>query len=97
LTRPARSPAAALATGSAPDAILEAIDSPYGNNCSIVALPGKDADDFDPFLNALLKKLQSREISGSVSLLEGAQFSSFRIGAEVDHAGVLPWWIHLDL
>ena len=86
-----------LGTGSRPDAIIEAIKSPYGNNCSIVAIHLKDADAFDPFLTALLKKQQSKEISGSVSVLEGAEFHSFRIGAEVYHVGVLPWWIHLDL
>jgi cellulose synthase (UDP-forming) len=86
-----------LATGGTPDAIIEAIKSPYGDNRSIVAIHLKDADAFDPFLNALLKKQKSSEISGSVSVFEGAQFRSFRIGSEVYHVGVLPWWIHVDL
>jgi hypothetical protein len=76
---------------------IEAIKSPYGNNERIVAIPLKDADAFDPFLTALLNKQQFREISGSVSVLEGAQLGSFGIGAAVYLVGVLPWRIHLDL
>jgi cellulose synthase (UDP-forming) len=40
---------------------------------------------------------QSSDISGSVSVLHGAQFQSFRIGSEVYHVGVLPWWTRLTL
>jgi cellulose synthase (UDP-forming) len=86
-----------LTAGGTPDAIIEAIKSPYGNNRSIVTIHLKDADAFEPFLATFLKKQQSSEISGSVSVLHGAQFRSFRIGSEVYHVGVLPWWIHLDL
>jgi cellulose synthase (UDP-forming) len=86
-----------LPTGGTPEAIIEAIKSPYGDNRSIVAIHLKDADAFGPFLNALLQKQNSSEISGNVSLFEGARFRSFRIGSEVYHVGVLPWWIHVDL
>jgi cellulose synthase (UDP-forming) len=85
-----------LATGSTPDAIVEAIKSSSGNDCSIVAIHLKDADAFDPFIAASLKKQQSREIHGSGSVVEGAQFGFFRIGAEVYQVLVLPGWIHLD-
>jgi cellulose synthase (UDP-forming) len=40
---------------------------------------------------------QASDISGSVSVLHGVQFQSFRIGAEVYHVGVLPWWTRLTL
>jgi cellulose synthase (UDP-forming) len=30
-------------------------------------------------------------------VLHGAQFQSFRIGANVYHVGVLPWWTRLTL
>jgi len=86
-----------LTAGGTPDAILEAIQSPYRGNRSIVAIHLKDTGAFDPFLVAFLKQQQSSQISGSVSVLHGAQFRSFRIGSEVYHVGVMPWWIHLDL
>ena len=40
---------------------------------------------------------QSSDICGSVSVLHGNQFQSFRIGSEVYHVGVLPWWTRLTL
>ncbi len=46
---------------------------------------------------AFMKVQQSSEISGSVSVLHGAGFQSFRIGAEVYHVGVLPWWTRVNL
>jgi cellulose synthase (UDP-forming) len=46
---------------------------------------------------AFIKVQQSSEISGSVSVLHGAEFQSFRIGANVYHVGVLPWWTRLTL
>ena len=86
-----------LAAVGVPDALIEAIKSPYGGSHSIVAIHLKDAAAFDPFLAAFLKEQQSSKISGSVSVLHDAQFRSFRIGSEVYHVGVLPWWIDLDL
>ena len=44
-----------------------------------------------------LKVQQSSDIAGSVSVLHGTQFQSFRIGSEVYHVGVLPWWSRLTL
>ena len=44
-----------------------------------------------------MKVQQSSDVSGSVSVLHGTQFQSFRIGAEVYHVGVLPWWTRLTL
>jgi cellulose synthase (UDP-forming) len=46
---------------------------------------------------AFMAVQQSSEISGSVSVLHGAQFQSFRIGSAVYHVGVLPWWTRLTL
>lgn len=48
-------------------------------------------------MSTFLKVQQSSDISGSVSVLHGSQFQSFRIGAEVYHVGILPWWVQLRL
>jgi cellulose synthase (UDP-forming) len=44
-----------------------------------------------------IKVQQASDVSGSVSVLHGTQFQSFRIGSEVYHVGVLPWWTRLTL
>ena len=48
-------------------------------------------------MDTFIKVQQSSDISGSVSVLHGTQFQSFRIGSEVYHVGVLPWWTRLTL
>ena len=88
-----------LTAGGTPEVIIEGIESPYapGGDRSIVAIHLKDAASFEPSMAAFLKVQQSSDISGSVSVLHGAQFQSFRIGANVYHIGVLPWWTRLTL
>jgi len=83
-----------LVAGGTPDTVIEGIKSPYDsdNDRSIIAIHFKDAAAFEPFMAAFIKVQQSSAISGSVSVLHGTQFQSFRIGADVYHAGVLPWW-----
>jgi len=88
-----------LTAGGTPDALIEGVRSPYGpgGNRSIVAIHLKDAASFEPFMAAFIKVQQSGAISGSVSVLHGEQFQSFRIGAQVYHVGALPWWRRLTL
>jgi cellulose synthase (UDP-forming) len=88
-----------LTAGGTPDAVIEGIRSPLdpGGNRSVVAIHLRDASTFEPFMANFLKVQQASDISGSVSVLHGAQFQSFRIGAEVYHVGVLPWWTRLTL
>jgi len=88
-----------LTAGGTPDTVIEGVKSPYGpgGNRSIVAIHLKDAASFEPFMTTFIKVQQSSEISGSVSVLHGLQFQSFRIGADVYHVGVLPWWTRLTL
>jgi cellulose synthase (UDP-forming) len=88
-----------LSAGGTPDAVIEGVKSPYDSigNRSVVAIHFKDASTFEPFMANFLKVQQSSEIQGSVSVLHGSQFQSFRIGAEVYHVGVLPWWTRLTL
>jgi cellulose synthase (UDP-forming) len=40
---------------------------------------------------------QASDIQGSVSVLLGTRFQSFRVGANVYHVGLLPWWTRLTL
>jgi cellulose synthase (UDP-forming) len=88
-----------LTASGAPDAVIEGIESPYdiGGNRSIVAIHFRDATTFAPFMDSFLKVQQASDISGSVSVLHGTDFQSFRIGAHVYHVGVLPWWTQLTL
>jgi cellulose synthase catalytic subunit (UDP-forming) len=88
-----------LALGGTPDAIIEGIESPYdpGGNRSIVAIHLNDAAAFEPFISTFLSVQQSSNIAGSVSVLHGAAFQSFRIGSGVYHVGALPWWTRLTL
>ena len=88
-----------LTAGGTPDTVIEGIKSPYGSSGdrSVVAIHLKDAAAFEPFMAAFIKVQQSSEISGSVSVLHGDDFQSFRIGADVYHVGVLPWWTRLTL
>ena len=88
-----------LTAGGTPDSIIEGIKSPFDlvGNRSIVAIHLKDSSAFEPFISGFLQVQQSSEISGSVAVLHGSQFQSFRIGAGVYHVGVLPWWTWLTL
>jgi cellulose synthase (UDP-forming) len=62
-----------------------------------VAIHLRDNTNFENFIETFIKVQQSSEISGSVSVLHGKQFQSFRIGSEIYHVGVLPWWTRLTL
>jgi cellulose synthase (UDP-forming) len=88
-----------LTAGGTPDAVIEGIKSPYGagDDRSIVAIHLKDAASFEAFMATFIKVQQSSAVGQSVSVLHGTQFQSFRIGAEVYHVGVLPWWTRLTL
>ena len=88
-----------LSAGGTPDAVIEGIESPFdpGGNRSIVAIHLRDTSTFEPFMTGLLTVQQSSDIEGTVSILHGTEFHSFRIGSEVYHVGVLPWWTRLTL
>jgi cellulose synthase (UDP-forming) len=88
-----------LSTGGTPDAVIEGIESPFdpGASRSVVAIHLRDASTFEAFMDTFLKVQQSSDISGSVSVLHGTQYQSYRVGAEVYHVGVLPWWTRLTL
>jgi cellulose synthase (UDP-forming) len=88
-----------LIVSGTPDAVIQGIESPYapGLNRSIVAVHLGNAAAFEPLLGTFLDVQQTGDISGSVSVLHGAQFQSFRIGSHVYHVGTVPWWVRLQL
>jgi cellulose synthase (UDP-forming) len=86
-----------LVASGTPDAVIEGIESPFSGNSSIVAIHLKDAATFAPFMQTFLFVQQASDIQGSVSLLLGTRFQSFRPGSAVYHVGVLPWWTRLTL
>ena len=88
-----------LIASGVPDAVIQGIESPFapGGGRSIVAIDLKDASNFEPFLSTFLRVQQASDISGSVAVLHGTQFQSFRIGSHVYHVGTVPWWVRLQL
>jgi cellulose synthase (UDP-forming) len=87
-----------VATGT-PDAVIEGIESPFdvGGSKSIVAIHLKDSQTFAPFMQTFLYVQQASDIQGSVSMLLGTRFQSFRVGSAIYHVGLLPWWTRLTL
>jgi cellulose synthase (UDP-forming) len=87
-----------VASGS-PDALIEGIESPFdiAGSRSIVVIHFKDASTFEPFFSTFLSVQQSGSIAGSVSVLHGSQFQSFRIGDAAYHVGALNWITSLAL
>jgi cellulose synthase (UDP-forming) len=86
-----------LAISSVPDAILEGLESPYFPGRSIVVLNLKDAVNADAFLTSFLKISQSGDINGTVSILHGDRYRSYRLGNSLYHVGYLNWWDSFSL
>ncbi|MDR3741711.1 MAG: cellulose synthase catalytic subunit (UDP-forming), partial [Terracidiphilus sp.] len=88
-----------VSASGTPDAVVEGVESPYdpGGNRSVVAIHLRDESTFEPFMDTFLKVQQASDISGSVAVLHGVQFQSFRIGSGVYHVGTVPWWTRLSL
>jgi len=86
-----------LTAAGTPDSVIEGVESPYSPGRSVVVINVKDAATYDNFLTTFLKIQQASDISGSVSVLHGSLFQSFRIGGGVYHIGMLPWWTQLTI
>ena len=86
-----------LTASGTPDSVIEGIESPYYTGRSVVVINIKDAATYDSFLTTFLKVEQASDISGTVAVMHGAAFQSFRIGNNVYHVGALPWWTRLTL
>ena len=83
--------------GGLPDALIEGIEWPSGSSKSVVLIALRDHTVTPNFLNVFLKTSQSSNISQSVSVLQGTQFVSYRIGGDVYRVGSLSLWIRLNM
>jgi cellulose synthase (UDP-forming) len=86
-----------LSITSIPDAIIEGLESPYFPKRTLVVISMKDDASYDPFLAGFLKTAQSSDVSGTVAILHGTEFQSFRVGNSVYHVGKLPLWTAISL
>jgi len=86
-----------LTASGTPDSVIEGIESPYFPGRSVVVINIKDAATYDNFLTTFLKVQQASDINGSVSVMHGSLFQSFRIGSSIYHVGTLPWWTRMTL
>ncbi len=84
------------ATGT-PDSVIEGIESPYSSGRSVVAINVKDGATYDNFITTFLKVQQASDINGSVSVLHGSLFQSFKMGSGEYHIGTLPWWTRFTI
>jgi cellulose synthase (UDP-forming) len=79
--------------GEFPDVVLQGIKSPWGIKRSLITITLKDDASGKPFLDAFWKRSMSGDISESVSVLHGNEFSSYRLGTNYYYVGHLPWWL----
>lgn len=84
-------------SGKLPDALLEAIQSPYHAGRSIVVVMVREDAAVVPFLTAFGDAVNSSVIAQSVSILHGSSFDSYRLGNSLYHVGRLPLWDLLSI
>ena len=78
--------------GQFPDALIQGVESPWSSNRSIVSVTLKNDAAASSFVAAFMKSSTSGDISQSVSVLHGSDFTSYRLGDRLYHVGDLPWW-----
>jgi cellulose synthase (UDP-forming) len=86
-----------LTASGTPDSVIEGIESPFAPNRSVVVINVKDAATYENFLTTFLKVQQASDINGTVSVLHGSLFQSFRIATATYHIGKLPPWDQLTI
>ena len=86
-----------LTASGTPDSVIEGVESPYTAGRSVVVINVKDSATYENFLTTFLKIQQASDISGSVAVLHGSLFQSFRIGSGIYHIGELPWWTKMTI
>jgi cellulose synthase (UDP-forming) len=86
-----------LTASGTPDSVIEGIESPFATGRSVVVINIKDAATYDNFLTTFLKVQQASDINGTVSVLHGSLFQSFRIATATYHIGTLPWWTQMTM
>jgi cellulose synthase (UDP-forming) len=86
--RPDTAAGGELATsGGLPEALIEGLEWPAGSSRSVVMVVLRDQAVVPIFVSAFLKTSQSSAIAESVSVLNGGQFSSSRIGTGLYRVG----------
>jgi cellulose synthase (UDP-forming) len=80
------------ALGQFPDALIQGSESPWSSNRSIVSVTLRNDAAAAPFVAAFTKFSTSGDISQSVSVLHGSEFTSYRLGDRYYHVGYLSWW-----
>jgi cellulose synthase (UDP-forming) len=73
--------------GAAPDGLIEEVQWPSRSGRTVVAIILRDSAAVPSFLAAFLAGSQSSEISQSVSILHGSEFSSYRVGDNLYRVG----------
>ena len=73
--------------GGLPDALIEGIEWPARSNRSVVVVVLRDQAAISGFLSAFLGASQSSSISQSMSVLHGAEFTSYRVGSDAYRVG----------
>ena len=81
--------------GESPDALIQGIESPWESGRSVVTITLKNDDAASAFVSAFLASYSSGNISESVSVLHGKDFSSYRLGDRLYFVGYLPWYSHV--
>ena len=82
--------------GAYPDAVIQGIESPWSRNRSVVTITIKNDGAARAFAAAFLKTSGSANISDSVSVLQGSDFTSYRLGDTFYQVGHLPWWTQVE-
>jgi cellulose synthase (UDP-forming) len=75
-----------------PDALIEEIKSPASPDRSIVVIALRQDSSADNFAAVLLDRSQSRDITGSASLLRNSRFDSYSMDSRSYHVGVISWY-----
>jgi cellulose synthase (UDP-forming) len=81
--------------GEYPEALIQGIESPWDAGRSVIAVTIKNDTAARALTNAFLKSSGTASISDSVSVLQGSEFTSYRLGESFYQVGHLPWWIQV--
>jgi cellulose synthase (UDP-forming) len=90
-------PSGDVTTQGVPDGLIEEIESPYESGRTVVLLDAKTTAQVDPLMTGFLSMSQSSAVSATVAIMSGDHWQSYRIGNNVYHVGILPWWTALSL
>ncbi len=83
--------------GGVPDALVEEVKSPAAPDRSIVLIMLKQDASADLFAGTLLDRSQSRDMTGSVSLLRNSKFESYSIGRGSYQVGNISWYAKMRI